>query len=151
MIFGFYCTEWCNRNNCFCSTRTLWSNLYRSRGCDNFPLFWCQYVIDERAAIPISAAFQVLKLMLILLWSNMNPFFMWMWNCHNLYFQDESPLLYGTPRCMCSLARPLIRTQRFMCLGHFSSQISLTWSEQGIELVSPFIVWYSHPALYLFF
>lgn len=49
-----------------------------------------------------------------------------MWNCHNVYFQDERPVLRGTPRCMCSLARPLTCTQRFMCLDHFSSQTSLT-------------------------
>lgn len=41
--------------------------------------FWCQYFIDGKAAILISSSFHVLKYMLILMWSNMNPLFlMWM-------------------------------------------------------------------------
>lgn len=128
----------------------LYSIVYWSRGCDHFLLFWFQYFIDWRVVIPISAAFQVLKHVLILLWSSRSPLFLWMCNCHNLCFQDESPVLCGHQDA-CALSLPFQPAHRFTRLGHFSSQISLSWSEQGIELMSPFILWYSHLTLCLCF
>lgn len=51
----------------------------------------------------------------------------------------------------CSLVCPLTHAQRFKNSGHFSSQISLARSEQGADMVPPFILWHSHLTLYLFF
>lgn len=147
MIFGFYWTEWCNRNYFFCSTHTLKQPVLVKKMWQ-FPYFLISVFYWWKGSNSNFSSFSGFETHVNSVVEQYEPFFFtWMWSCHNLYFQDECPGLCGTPRCMCSLTR----AQRFMSLDHFSSQISLTWSEQGIEVMSPFILWYSHLTLYLFF
>lgn len=104
-----------------------------------FPSFWCQYFIHEKAAILISSSFRVFEIHVN---SDVDAII--------CIFRTKGHFSVGHQDA-CGLICPLTHMKRFTNLGHFSSQVSQAWWEQGTEMMPPFILWWTAISLSIYF